>query len=32
MSALHMTPDKSNVLYGTLGSMVIKTLEALRAK
>ena len=25
----HMTPDKSDVLYGTLGLMVIKTLEAL---
>ena len=24
-----MTPDKSDVLYGTLGLMVIKTLEAL---
>jgi len=23
-----MTPDKSEVLYGTLGLMVIKTLEA----
>ena len=25
----HMTPDKSDVLYGTLGLLVIKTLEAL---
>ena len=25
----HMTPDKHDVLYGTLGLMVIKTLEAL---
>src|SRR5262245_3640881 len=25
----HMTPDKSDVLYGTLGLMVIKTLEAM---
>src|SRR6188472_1976588 len=24
----HMTPDKTDVLYGTLGLMVIKTLEA----
>ena len=24
-----MTPDKSDVLYGTLGLMIIKTLEAL---
>jgi len=24
-----MTPDKSDVLYGTLGLMVIKTLEAM---
>ncbi len=24
-----MTPDKSDVLYGTLGLMVIKTLKAL---
>jgi hypothetical protein len=24
-----MTPDKTDVLYGTLGLMVIKTLEAL---
>jgi PadR family transcriptional regulator, regulatory protein PadR len=25
----HMTPDKNDVLYGTLGLMIIKTLEAL---
>src|SRR4029453_15424212 len=29
VASQHMTPDKSDVLYGTLGLMVIKTLEAL---
>ena len=29
VASQHMIPDKSDVLYGTLGLMVIKTLEAL---